>query len=49
MDMDTGVGIDYGNGGQTGQRGAKGENWEICNSINDKTLIIIIHKIKNKR
>ena len=37
MDMDNGVGIDYGNGGQAGQREAKGENWDNCNSINNKT------------
>ena len=36
MDMDNGVGTDYGSGGPAGWRGAKGDNWDNCNSINNK-------------
>ena len=36
MDMDNSVGIDCGNGEQAGWRGSKGENWDNCNSINNK-------------
>ena len=36
MDMDNGDGTDYGSGGQAWWRGAMGEKWDNCNSINDK-------------
>ena len=36
MDMDNSVGIDYGSVRQDGQRRAKRENWDSCNSINNK-------------
>ena len=42
MDMDNSVGIAYGNGewavGIAYGSGEKGENWDNCNSINNKTL-----------
>ena len=37
-DMDNGEGIDYRSGKWAGS-GAKGENWDYCNSINNKRLI----------
>ena len=36
--MDNGEGIDYRSGKWAGS-GAKGENWDYCNSINNKRLI----------
>ena len=38
VDMDNGIGIDLGNGGWAEWRGAKGENWDNCNSINNKVF-----------
>ena len=37
-DVDNGVGIHYGSGGQARQRGAKGKNWD--NSINNNNKYI---------
>ena len=34
MDMDNGVGIDYGNRGQAWCRRVKGKNWDNCNRVN---------------
>ena len=39
MDTDNGVRIDYGSGGLTGWRWAKGEDWDICNSINNNLKV----------
>ena len=42
--MDNGVGIDYGSGEWVGWRGAKGKNWDNCNSANNKVLKASINK-----
>ena len=39
MNVDNGVGIDYGSGGGLGGRGAKTENWDNCSSINNKIFL----------
>ena len=39
MDMDNGVGIDYGSGGCGLDRGGQsGKNWDNCNSIKNGAL-----------
>ena len=38
MDMDNGVGIDRGSGGQVGGGRQRGKNWDNCNSISNKVL-----------
>ena len=37
MDMENGMGIDYGYGGGLGQEDQRRRKWDICNSINNKT------------
>ena len=38
MDMDSGVGTDYGSGGGLGGKRQREGNWDNCNAINNKTF-----------